>query len=707
MAHRVLGAPAMRILRSSLVVLVSVGLIACSAGDPNKTEGQSGLDADFDVSGDAGGETGFDPDAPTPVKKKVASIKVTPDSSTIEIVNGDLTTVKGVSYFAEATFTDGTTGELPTCVWTVDRIGLGAMTGNVFKPSGSVGGPGKVICTFEGVTGSASVIVNLRDTVDSAGADDATKKALLGAKTIDPTVTKLLYPNDGTVFARGLPAPELMWKGGTTSDVYMLRVVEEGMELTTFFNAKDPARATIPKAEWTKLLDTTTGGTATVILARYSGGTAYVSTSQTWTLSTANLKGSIYYWRVNGGEVARIKPGADKPESFKTAEKCIGCHTVSGNGSTISAGADVYGYSSAFDVKTGTTNFKSSTQSGYRALSHDGSVLAWVPALGSNGYRGEPVELADGKTGASLEPSGLAAFGLSTTPAFSPDGTKIAFGLRDMGDGDQHNVFHLADLAISSFDMKTKKVTGSKKILKTGGGKAAIFPTFSPDSKLVAYQLGTQSRARTVVDTSRSWTSTPSKADLRLIRADGTGDIALDKACKAGVATSDLSLNFQPTFNPVVGGGYFWIVFVSMRPYGNRLTNNVDYDYTHCNDTSGGKVAFSDCRSKQLWVAAIDADPKPGVDPSHPAFWLPGQDVTDQNMDGFWALDACKKLGEGCDAGFECCDGACKPDGTGAKVCVKPPPGTCAAATDKCVTSADCCDLSLSCIAGVCDKIIK
>lgn len=41
---------------------------------------------------------------------------------------------------------------------------------------------------------------------------------------------------------------------------------------------------------------------------------------------------------------------------------------------------------------------------------------------------------------------------------------------------------------------------------------------------------------------------------------------------------------------------------------------------------------------KQLWIAAIDADPKPGQDPSHPAFRLAGQSAETLNQRGIFAL---------------------------------------------------------------------
>jgi hypothetical protein len=106
---------------------------------------------------------------------------------------------------------------------------------------------------------------------------------------------------------------------------------------------------------------------------------------------------------------------------------------------------------------------------------------------------------------------------------------------------------------------------------------------------------------------------------------------------------------------------------------------------------------------KQLWVAAIDLNPTPGVDPSHAAFLLPGQDTTSINMRGFWALDPCKGDGQGCSSGTECCGGFCDGSGgDGGLVCKSA--GTCAADGDHCNMTSDCCNASsgTTCINHVC-----
>ena len=148
---------------------------------------------------------------------------------------------------------------------------------------------------------------------------------------------------------------------------------------------------------------------------------------------------------------------------------------------------------------------------------------------------------------------------------------------------------------------------------------------------------------------------------------------------------ADRNHTFEPTFNPIERGGYFWVVVTSMRDYGNRVGGAPD----------NGK--------KRLWVAAIDKNPAPGADPSHPAFFLEGQDETTTNMRGFWALSACVPAvvvggGGACSAGFECCSGFCD---TG--LCVTPQTFTCVGVGGACKASGDCCNETVvGCVNAVC-----
>lgn len=103
--------------------------------------------------------------------------------------------------------------------------------------------------------------------------------------------------------------------------------------------------------------------------------------------------------------------------------------------------------------------------------------------------------------------------------------------------------------------------------------------------------------------------------------------------------------------------------------------------------------------------AAIDIEAPHGEipgplsgDPSHPAFYLPGQELQSGNIRAFATLTPCKTDGATCTSGLDCCGGFCV-DG----MCKAAPPG-CSKIEDKCTTSADCCATMppLVCIGGHC-----
>ena len=95
------------------------------------------------------------------------------------------------------------------------------------------------------------------------------------------------------------------------------------------------------------------------------------------------------------------------------------------------------------------------------------------------------------------------------------------------------------------------------------------------------------------------------------------------------------------------------------------------------------------------------------LDPSHAAFYLPGQEDDSANMRAFAALAPCQQMGATCESGSDCCDGYCRQNGndaTGAPKlqCVPPPVDMCSNIDEPCVMASDCCDPADFCIAGRC-----
>src|SRR5205814_613787 len=156
------------------------------------------------------------------------------------------------------------------------------------------------------------------------------------------------------------------------------------------------------------------------------------------------------------------------------------------------------------------------------------------------------------------------------------------------------------------------------------------YPTFSPGSEHIAYTRPTQGSRST------------GNGQLWIIDPDGSNAKELTSA------ESGLNNSYNAVFAPLRAGGYFWIVFISRRDYGNRLVGA---------DPNG----FGVPGRTQLWVTAIDDPPSAG-DPSHPAWYIRGQEDCAFSENAYYALDPCKMDGEDCTSGVDCCGGQCVKD---------------------------------------------
>jgi hypothetical protein len=307
-------------------------------------------------------------------------------------------------------------------------------------------------------------------------------------------------------------------------------------------------------------------------------------------------------------------------------------------------------------------------------------------------------------------------------PAFSPDGTMIVF----------NPLAGPAPLKINqtlyamSFDKATSTFSNPVLLDDETGQPATTrpgWPAFFPDSKSVVFHHQT---GGSICDGNALVTRSGSRAQIYWANLSGPASVtALDNlngkgylpklAAASGVActdacpanavgaingdhSDDVDVNYEPTVNPVASGGYAWVVFTSRRMYGSVATIG-----SFCSDPRGVNL-ITNITPKKLWVAAIDLTQAPGTDSSHPAFYLPAQELLAGNARGFWVLDPCEPDGSPCMTGDQCCNGYCEANGDGgALICSNTPPnGTCSMAGDKCATAADCCDPHDVCINGFC-----
>jgi hypothetical protein len=501
--------------------------------------------------------------------------------------------------------------------------------------------------------------------------------------------------------------------------------------------------------------------TLTMDLVVAQAGVAHGPVSETWTVAPGRLNGVIYYNSYGthlaenldgaiggdgrfGAAVLGIHVGDSGPtlvagSTSVDSSGCRVCHSVASSGSrlVVQHGDSPGDYtSSAYDLTpTGATENVMALGTTFPALYPDGSN-----ALGDDG---RIYPLPDDTT--PLPTTGLAAVTTSLgSPQFSADGKAVAFNPMTDPTG---AAITPQQLVVMKFDPATLTFSAPTTVVDDTGASADTRPgwaAFLPDSNSVVFHhqsssgadgngdanMHTRKGAKAQIawaSASQSGTITPLNA-LNGLDAGGTSYLPVlasatpllqpnGTTCAPGGAAvccsgdgvqtdtmsplhdDDVNQNYEPTVNPIASGGYAWVVFTSRRMYGNVATIG-----PYCSDPRGADLV-DNVTPKKLWVAAIDLNAHAGTDSSHPAFYLPAQELTAGNSRGFWVLDPCKADGSSCETGDQCCNGFCEPNGEGgALVCSNMSHnGMCSMTNEKCTTSSDCCDqMNDSCIGGFC-----
>ena len=641
--------------------------------------------------------------------------------------------------------------------FSVDRGELGSIgaTTGVLTPTGVVGGVVTIIATFDGYVATTTVSITVHWVQSGADADAGSAAGGgaggnggvggegLGAAPDPATVTALgtapmtdaslqfLYPYDQTVWPRGLLAPLLQWSTTQIYDAVSIHIQESAFEYQGYFawTATPFVHHPVPQAAWDALAYSNGGDTVKVTLVFSAGGVAYGPLTQTWRFAQTSLTGTVYYnsYGTNlahnycctlggadfGGATLAIKHGATSPVLVAGSDsECRVCHSVSADGSRlVSSRGDSTGYlgSSAYDLGTLAETLLSPDDARFNwgGLYPNGQFLLANNAPIAGGGFTQPTQLFSIGDGGVVPSTGLPPTLQVGSPVFSPDGKHVAFNFYggagpDGGSGDG------VSLAMMDYDVATSTFSHFQ-VLYTPPLGTSVWPSFLPTDTGVVFELESVSdqsywgETRKCPDSATCsnpatqaqlwWVDVATKNAVPLTSLNG--GTYLPTAPNTGHA-NDTMLNFDPTVNPVAGGGYAWVVFTSRRLYGNIATLDPYQSDPRFFDISTSPT------TKKLWVAAIDLNAAPGTDPSHPAFYLPAQELLAGNSRGYWVVDACEANGTSCLTGDQCCGGYCS-EVDGGLVCSAQPPA-CSAQFDKCTQTSQCCGAAqgMQCIAGRC-----
>ena len=532
-----------------------------------------------------------------------------------------------------------------------------------------------------------------------------------------------LYPYDKTVFPGGILPPLMQWKPAPGAvDVLYIHIKSSRFDYQEIFTALPNAQIELPKDAWDAAATESQGPAdpTLVELTTMSGNVVTGPIKESWVFARGQLKSAIYYNTYNSaktlpnnGAVMRILPLAREPEVVKSVAggivplgPCYSCHSLSANGQMLVAQRHQYPggpYSSnSFDVAANpnadpppvATSAVGDEDWGFSAVYPDGSKILTAaqpvaagqfPALFPFAELNNPgmlgprqSKLFNTKTGAAVPVTGLVPH--AKMPSFSPDGKKIVFNDHDASQG--HSI------AVMDFDNATNTFSNRVEIFRD----PTLFPGwpfFTPDGLEVIFALGNGSDYATIQDPPTGLFV--NRSNLMIVDIRHKNARPLDLANGKTLPVRDQDFNYYPTVSPVAAGGYFWAFFTSRRTYGNVMIQ-----------------PETDPVTKKIWVTAIDIEgargeiPSPPMgDPSHPAFYLPGQELASGNIRAFATLTPCKTDGTTCTSGLDCCGGFC----TNGMCKMVPPP--CSQIEDKCTTAADCCPTTmpvppLVCIGGRC-----
>lgn len=513
-----------------------------------------------------------------------------------------------------------------------------------------------------------------------------------GAPVSDPArAVTVLYPLDRVLFPRNVHPADVQWEPtGEAGDLYRVRFAGALPVVTAYVTHTGAGfhhDYALDADAWRQLAVGSGGREVTLTVDRWDHARDEVIAGPPVRMRFArgSIAGAVYYWTLGAfhgteGRILRVVQGADTPprvENFmpmppprRDGDRCAACHGLSRDGNRLALSLGDGQFGGVYDVTadlsgpTPTPVFTFDRSWFYAAFNRDGTRIFMTDAS-------QRASLLDGANGRVIASDELPH---ATHPAWSPDGARVAFiaAANDAWNLDRGDLTSMAALDGDRFGPAQTLHRGADLASAPEGGVMDAYPTFSPDGRLVAFQHGTR-----VLLSAAGATGA-----LYVIPAAGGAPVRLSNASGASDA-------WYPNFTPFTtaadaGEPVYWLLFYGRRDYGNSLAGTRG---TH---------------RRQIWVSAVSTRADGGVDPSNVPYWLPGQEVTQENASAFWAPRPCRPTDAACSSDAQCCGGNCDELTPGVHVCRPPGAAGCRRTGQSCGASSDCCDRAQECAGGLC-----
>ncbi len=575
----------------------------------------------FVIAACGGGSNHHLPDAPAAAD----TLTVTPADLTVTVVNGVAVTQ---GYTATLTDPEGNATDVTaTAVFSLADASYGNWAGPTLSVTGQGAGPTRVQASAQGASGDTGLTVLVNSTVIDPSAPPNAGD-IFGNATEDPALAPtIVYPNDKILVPPNLGQFDVHWSNNTanTDNLFEVEMTNQYVDVKLYTTGLDP---TNPRPFWTlfspevwyPIASSKLQLTLSVVgLDAANPVTKGTAVQQTVDVTNENAQGGIYYWSTSSPQgiyrydvsTPDVPPAPFFPSGMEPggAGNCMGCHSLSRDGSKIALTIDsAGGRGTVLDVATQALDipYDGSTQPSiswnFATFTPDATKLVTV----ENGV----MTLRTEQLGTSLvtidnSPSTTATIS-ATHPEISPDGTHL---VNVESTNSAYDIYtYYGSIVTRTFDNASNTFGAITPLVTSDGStNGNYYPSYSPDGQWIVF---TRTSAYAYNDAS---------AEIFVVKADGSMppiQLAISDTATPNLTNSWARwVPFAQSFGPS-NESLFYLTFSSQRPFGVRIPN-------------GGQP--------QIWMTPFFPDRAiAGMDPSGPAFRVPFQDVTTNNHIAQW-----------------------------------------------------------------------